>query len=418
MNNRSSTRNHESGGAGSYSAALPRLLIIWDSVPHRGAGADLLMRRIFVDYPGERLFALTNSTAARASATRGGVISEDHLFTAPEIQIHRRFLWQISRVLSWLLLPLIVWRGVRLVRRLKIEAIFTVPWNQFFGAAYLVHRITHCPFFFYAMDDPEGSVVGGWLRSPMYHFFMPRAVCAARRLWCVSEGMRESIAARLGKEGLLLLPTADLAEFQSKTNSNQRPEGAPLRIIYTGAIYGMQLDALQRLVRIVNAGHGSDLISLRVSLTLYTSASADYLRKIGLELGANVNLDKVEHQQMPVTLANADILFLPMSFEPGMKHIVSTSIPSKISEYVASGVPILAHGPAYCSAVRYCREFDCGLVVDQPDDAALRGALIRLATDDGLRARLSANALKAAERNHDAPRVVANFLEELQTSLR
>ncbi len=121
---------------------------------------------------------------------------------------------------------------------------------------------------------------------------------------------------------------------------------------------------------------------------------------------------------MPRTLAKADILFLPMSFEPRMKHMVSTSIPSKISEYLASGVPILVHGPAYCSAVRYCRESECGLVVDQPDDSALRDALIRLATDAELRQRLSRNAVEAARKNHDAPIVVANFLGEFRESVK
>ena len=122
----------------------------------------------------------------------------------------------------------------------------------------------------------------------------------------------------------------------------------------------MQLDALQRLVRILQDGLGPKFSASQISLTLYTSASADYLEKIGLTLSPNTHVDKVEHEEMPRTLAKADILFLPMSFEPRMKHMVSTSIPSKIAEYLASGVPILAHGPAYCSAVRYCRNSIAG----------------------------------------------------------
>ncbi len=398
--------------------SLPNLLIIWNSIPHRGAGADLLMRRIFQEYPREKLWGLTTSAAVRNFSPRGGVIPDAHLFTAPDLEIHKRILWQLSRVVSWLMLPLVVWRGVLLVRRLKIQAIFAVPWHQFFAAAYLVHRITGVPLYIYIMDDTQGGTSVPYFRSPMYTYFMPRAVHAARRVWCVSEGMCESIHARFGKIGRLLLPTSEVAEFRSHEDRDSDSSGYSLRIFYTGAIYGMQLDALQRLLRILQDGLGPKFLASQISLTLYTSASADYLRKIGLTLGPKTHVDRVEHEEMPRTLAKADILFLPMSFEPRMKHMVSTSIPSKISEYLASGVPILVHGPAYCSAVRYCRESECGLVVDQPDDSALRDALIRLATDAELRQRLSRNAVEAARKNHDAPIVVANFLGEFRESVK
>ncbi len=227
--------------------SLPNLLIIWNSIPHRGAGADLLMRRIFQEYPREKLWGLTTSAAVRNFSPRGGVIPDAHLFTAPDLEIHKRILWQLSRVVSWLMLPLVVWRGVLLVRRLKIQAIFAVPWHQFFAAAYLVHRITGVPLYIYIMDDTQGGTSVPYFRSPMYTYFMPRAVHAARRVWCVSEGMCESIHARFGKIGRLLLPTSEVAEFRSHEDRDSDSSGYSLRIFYTGAIYGMQLDALQRL---------------------------------------------------------------------------------------------------------------------------------------------------------------------------
>jgi glycosyltransferase involved in cell wall biosynthesis len=229
--------------------------------------------------------------------------------------------------------------------------------------------------------------------------------------------MAENLARRFGKESLLLLPTADVAEFQICRALRERAPDA-LTIVYTGAIYGMQQDALQRLVRIVTCGVGETWTPSKVKLILYTSAPARYLRKIGFSWGPSVYLDEVKHEAMPSVLAEADILFLPMSFDPQRRHMVTTSIPSKISEYLASGVPILAHGPEYSSAVRYCREHNCALVVDQPDDAALREALIRLAADDELRRRLSEKALQTANKNHDAREIVPKFLVELCAAQR
>lgn len=395
---------------------LPKLLLIWNSTPRRGGGAELLMNRMFQDYPRESLFALTSASAARASKERDGAVPAANLFTAPEYQIRRRVLWRVSQFISWLLLPVVVWRGVRLIRQFQIDAIFTVPWSQFYAAAYLVHRITAKPLFIYVMDDHEGKASPGWLLAPFYSFFMPRAIRAARAIWCVSQGMCESILQRFGKETLLLLPTADVSEFSRFASQRDASRNPGFRIIYTGAIYGMQLDALQHLTRVVDDLPAALLHASKVELILYTSAGERYLRKIGFVLSANTRLDEVDNRLMPQTLADADILYLPMAFDPALKHMVATSIPSKIAEYLASGVPVLAHGPAYCSAVRYCRENDCASIVDQPGDHALRAALVQLANDATLRRRLSERAREVARAHHDAGRVVAKFLEELAAS--
>jgi len=115
-------------------------------------------------------------------------------------------------------------------------------------------------------------------------------------------------------------------------------------------------------------------------------------------------------------LAEANVAFLSLSFEPKMRHVVETSPPSKISEYLAAGLPILAHAPASATVARYCREYGCGLVVDEPDDVALRDALIQLRGDFALRRKLSAKALEAARENHDASRIAPAFLELMSSN--
>ena len=96
-----------------------------------------------------------------------------------------------------------------------------------------------------------------------------------------------------------------------------------------------------------------------------------------------------------------------------MRHIVETSIPSKIAEYLASGVPILAHAPSYSTVARYCRKYGCGLVVVEPNEDALREALMRLINDAALRHTLSAKGLESARKNHGANLIAPAFLRQL-----
>ena len=383
-------------------------------MPHRGTGAELLMNRMFLGYPSDSVYALTTSDAARASFERGGAVPSANVFTAPQYQIHRRIFWRLGRVISWLVMPWIVLRAVQLLKRFEITAIFTVPWNQFCAAAYFTHRITGCALYVYAMDDPAGSHATRF-RSPIYAVLMPKIMRAARRVWGVSDGMCEHLAKTYGVKCLPLLPTADIESFASVDEARSaRPASDPFRIVYTGSVYGAQLEALQRFVRVLASFAASPENRLpEIQFTLFTTASRRYLAKIGLQLPANVNCVEVRHEEIPRVLAEADAAFLPLSFDPAQRHVVETSFPSKIAEYLASGIPILAHAPPSSTVARYCRENDCALLVDTPDDSALRDAVIRIATDAALRHQLSDRERELAHTNHDAKIVVAKFLNEM-----
>lgn len=373
------------------------------------------MRRLFSDYPPERLWALTSTQSIRATAPFDPVPASEHQVPVPEIQIRRRWLNKLGLLLNYLLIPWIVWCGLRIVRKEKIEAIFAVPWDHYTMAAYLIHKITGLPVYMYVMDDHPGGT-RKTLEPIMYSFFMGRLVRACRRIWGVSDGMCDYVERTYGVRCLPLLPLLDLEQFRSKRARGSRCADDAFHIVFTGAIYAMQADAVRRLVRVVDresAKNGNPRTNMQ--LTLYTWLSPKLLEKMGL-VGRNVRQDQVGHDDVANALAEADVAFLPLSFEPEMRHVVETSLPSKIVEYLAAGLPILAHAPPSSTVARYCRKYGCGLVVDEPDESALRDALLRLKSDAALREELSARGLEAARQNHDAGRIASIFLEQLSNT--
>jgi glycosyltransferase involved in cell wall biosynthesis len=313
-------------------------------------------------------------------------------------------------LLNRMLIPWIVWRGVRLVREQKIDAIFTVPWDHFTISAYLIHVFTGRPLYMYVMDDPAGTRRIGGLQPLLYALFMPRIVRSAQRIWGVSQGACEYFDRTYGVKCLPLLPLLDVDSFQKQKAPRGERADASFRVVFTGAVYSAQVDALRRIVRVVDqCNKDSDGA---ISLTLYTSSSGATLDRAGLS-GRNVRRDEVPQDEVARVLFEADVAFLPLSFDPEMSHVVETSLPSKIAEYLAAGLPILAHAPASSTVARYCREYSCGLVVDVADEGALRDALLQLKNDAALRQRLSAKALEVAKENHEANRIAPQFLQQL-----
>ena len=393
---------------------LPRMLIVWSWLPCNHSGAGILMRRLFADYPADRLWALTSRGNAKILASHDPVPPAERQTLVPEVQIHRRWIDKLGWVLNQILIPWTVWRGLRLVRKQKIEVIFTVPWDHFTIAAYFIHAITGLPIHMYVMDDPAGARRADGSQSLLYRTVMPRLARGCKRMWGVSDGMCEYFARAYGIKCWPLLPLLDLEGFQKKSTRRADRSNGTFEIVFTGSIYSAQVDAVRRLVKVVDKEsreNGTGKAAMR--LTLYTAASSRALERMGLT-GVNVRRDEVKHEEIARVLAEADVAFLPFSFEPKARHVVETSFPSKIAEYLAAGLPILAHAPPYSTVAIYCREHGCGLVVDEPDEALLRGALVRLSTDPTLREDLSAKALEIAKNNHDAARIAPAFLKELR----
>ena len=54
--------------------------------------------------------------------------------------------------------------------------------------------------------------------------------------------------------------------------------------------------------------------------------------------------------------AEADFLFVPMSFDRQDRANMELSFPSKLADYTAAGLPLLICGPPYCSATRWAKE--------------------------------------------------------------
>jgi glycosyltransferase involved in cell wall biosynthesis len=393
---------------------LPRTLIVWGWLPCNNSGAGILMRRLFADFPSDRLWALTSRQSARTLASHDPIPPAERQVPVPEIQIHRRWIDKFGRLFNRMLIPWTVWRGIRLVRKEQIEAIFTVPWDHFTIAAYFIHAITGIPIFMFVMDDPAGARRPGESQPLLYRMLMPRLVRACKHLWGVSDGMCEHFAHTYKVKCWPLLPLLDLERFQGKGARRADRSNVLFHIVFTGSIYSAQVDAVSRLVQVVNQHSGeNESQNFDIRLTLYTPAAAGVLERMGL-VGKNVRHDAVKHEDVADVLAEADVAFLPLSFEPNMRHVVETSFPSKIAEYLAAGVPILVHAPSYSTVARYCREYGCGLVVDEPNETSLREAVVRLATNPVLRQELSTRALNIAREKHDARSIAPLFLAELK----
>jgi glycosyltransferase involved in cell wall biosynthesis len=360
----------------------------------------MILHNLFQDFPLDRLRIYCAHYMYKRALRKGVLLPHKHdLIALPPHTV--RVIGRLFKFLDVLCVPWIVLYCVVLIKKHKIDTIFTVPYRgEFFVAAYFAHLLSRTKFYVYVMDDWEAHVRQGHAPHRLLTWLVGQAriLRAADKVWAVSRPMAQLYEEHYGIRVSWLPHTIHLDRYR-------RPASRPGRIVFTGSIYGAQLDPLQRLARVVSSASWSDST---VELVLYCDIADSILQMFGLT-GPKIIHDCVPSDRIPEVLATADVLFLPFSFQPQQGRIVSTSLPTKVPEYLASGIPILVHAPAYSSIARYARDGGWGLVIDTPDECQLSDALGRMMHDRNLRGQLSEAALRCAATNHDSVQVAREF---------
>jgi hypothetical protein len=252
-------------------------------------------------------------------------------------------------------------------------------------ASFLASRACGIPFIAYLFDDPvlqwpdpaRRQEAGAWERQWAPH---AAAVIAPNEVLAEDFGRRTGASVSIVRN-----PAADGA-FGPDTS--HRPFGDPVRLIYTGAVYHAQLDA------ILNLSAALRDVEFEARLDIYTGQDPSVLSAADPKFVRSHQ--HVEGSEVFRLQQAADILFLPLGFATGVPEVIRSAAPGKTAEYLASGRPILVHAPADSFVSRFFREHDCGLVVDMPEPARLTGALVRLRDEPMLRSRIVANAQRVA----------------------
>ena len=108
-------------------------------------------------------------------------------------------------------------------------------------------------------------------------------------------------------------------------------------------------------------------------------------------------------------MAAADLLVIPYDFDRQSVQFIKFSMSTKVSEYMASGTPILVYAPEETAVVKYARSEKWGSVVSQRNKTLLKQMIIQLIQTPDLRESLGSQARNLASQNHDAVKVREQF---------
>jgi glycosyltransferase involved in cell wall biosynthesis len=359
-------------------------------------------------------FEVVTDAALRREVRRGGprVLDAPYHYVLRKGPPGNRFVLgrAFNTMLNGALATVAGLHAATVARRRNAGSILTISDEGFSViAGAICARLTGLPHIVMVFDLWEENAYNGVARA-FARKLEPRILRNAARIVVHNEQMAEHYRAKHGIH-CAVLPTS--IEPWEPVAPEPMPRETGREVLFAGAIYWAQEDALRRLSRVTRDLEG-------VQLTLVGSRTEESaLRAVGIVV------DRLEPdlppEQFRPRLEEADVLFLGLGFDTAHPEVIRTASPAKLPEYMASGRPILVHAPRGSHVAEYAREAGFAEVVDVPDDEELRAGLVRVLDDAELARKRSALAQDLVRKRHEASRVrneLRRILEELPSQRR
>jgi hypothetical protein len=331
-------------------AQLPRLLYLGDVPVESSYHGSALLYRLLQNYPPAKLLIVEGNLRNSLTERRLAGVGYRTLQVGWARPLYTRFnRWA---VLAYSYAARFRASALRkILRDFQPEAVLSVT-HEFLwltGARYA--RSAALPLHLVCHDDwPNVAAVPPGFRPWLDREFGCAYRQAASRL-CVSPYMAEEYQRRYGIGGTVLYPSraADAPLFDAPPDRLLKSNG-PLTVAFAGTINSPgYVRALQNLAELLERIGGCLLIFGPLRETEMTACGLD---RGNIEVRGMVSSAEL----MKRLRAEVDVLFIPQSFAPEDREHSALSFPSKLTDYTATGLPLLIQGPNYCSAVRWGRD--------------------------------------------------------------
>lgn len=270
------------------------------------------------------------------------------------------------------------------------------------------------PFVYHMMDDwpsligEKGFMKNYWKRKIDKEF---RKLLDGVDLFLgISDLMATEYKNRYGKE-FKTFHNPIKSDFWKSGQKINYELGETPTILYAGRI-GLGIDKslkeIAKAVAIVNKD-----LNLSMTFVIQSREAPEWIK----------NFPEARHQgfvayeDLPMMFGAADFLILPYDFSSESLSYIKYSMPTKASEYMISGAPVIIYASSDTALAQYAQKEEWAMVVTENRVELLAGALKKLIQNQSFREKITTIAKKLAMERHDDKIVVESFRAALIDTL-
>jgi glycosyltransferase involved in cell wall biosynthesis len=226
----------------------------------------------------------------------------------------------------------------------------------------------------------------------------------------ISEAMSDEYLIRYGKKFIPFHNPVESKIWLPYEKKNLDVNKNNITILYSGRIGIGISDSLMDIATAIDSVKNE---ALNIKLHIQTFTKEPGILNRLQKFNCIVFNPFVAYEQLPKIFSEADILLLANDFsEKGLTYL-KFSMPTKASEYMVSGTPILLYAPKETAISKFFLQHDCGCCVTERSSIEIINALNMLFNDEDYRRRISQNAHKLAAEKFDQEKVRGEFQQFL-----
>ncbi|NHE55552.1 glycosyltransferase [Cyclobacterium plantarum] len=274
-----------------------------------------------------------------------------------------------------------------------------------------VKQYTNKPMVFHMMDDwPEfvrgESIFGKYWEKVVDKEFKKLLEVSDLHLG-ISELMEVEYLRRYNIQFKAFHNPIDFDFWKKGQKSNWQINGEYPKILYAGRMgLGIEksLKLLAEAISIINKKSGRS-----IQFILQVAEKKKWMNKFK----CIKHRPFVPYEQLPEKFGEADILYLPYDFSEKAVKFIKYSMPTKASEYMISGTPILIFAPGDTALVNYAEKYHWAKVVKDENIEELVNSVEKLLDCPEERERYGKSAILLAKDKHEAFKVRNDFRKAL-----
>lgn len=274
--------------------------------------------------------------------------------------------------------------------------------------------LLNIPLAFHMMDDwpqtinssQKGIFKQYWTKKIDHELrsIFKRASC----LMSISEAMSDEYKKRYGFTFAPFHNPIDSENWMATSDKNYSRNGV-FTLLYAGRIgVGLQNCLLEVADAVETLVHEGYVIEFHIQST----SKNLLLDKLKTFKSVKIRVPAM-YSELPEIFRNADTLLLPNDFDENSVSFLRYSMPTKASEYMVSGTPVLVYSSSETAVTKHALKYSWASVVSENSKEKLKNALIDLYNQENLRKAIGMKAKEFAVENYDAANVRKKFREAL-----
>lgn len=270
-----------------------------------------------------------------------------------------------------------------------------------------LHKLLKIPLVIHMMDDwptyieQESMVLRKFWNRKIDKEFRT-LLESASLLLCISDLMAKEYKIRYEKDFIPFHNPINVDTWKSFQKKTYQLSDNPT-IVYAGRTgIGIQdsLKSVAQAVEIVNTD-----LKTNLNFILQTREEIPWVENFP----STIHRQMMEYEKLPKVFSEADMLLLPYDFSKSSIKFIRFSMPTKASEFMITGTPIILYAPDNIALVNYARRFNCALIINSPEVNTLAENIKYLIQSRSKREEIGKNAANLAEKNHDVRKVSSDF---------